>query len=320
MKKIVLFICKAVAIVVFVIATSGVALCQVQYSGTVDTGNVASAINYETQATGSYSFAAGYQSIAAGYTSTAIGTSSIAAGGHSFAIGDFCYSADQAYSFGLNAKANADQSLAIGRFVETNASGAITLGSSVSGHSLINTISSSLMIGFNSTVPTLFISESDLLPSFNGHGKVGIGTSNPVARFQVADGDIFIEDVNSGIVMKSPDGNCWRGTLDNNGQLNFIKLEDCITLSDNKIPGSLSEPAVKIYPNPASLYIDVTCSAEDAKMYSSISLISTNGETVLSFPFTSLSTKLSLTNIALGSYVLTLTGKNKCFSQKVIVE
>ena len=34
-------------------------------------------------------------------------------------------------------------------------------------------------------------------------------------------GDVYIEDIDKGIIMKSPDGRCWRGQLDNNGTLNF---------------------------------------------------------------------------------------------------
>ena len=55
-------ISRRLAIIVLTIAISSVTLCQVQYSGTVNTGNTASAINYETLATGDYSFASGYQS------------------------------------------------------------------------------------------------------------------------------------------------------------------------------------------------------------------------------------------------------------------
>lgn len=55
-------------------------------------------------------------------------------------------------------------------------------------------------------------------------GNVGISTTTPVAKLHVADGDVYIEDINKGIIMKSPDGNCWRGTLDNSGKLNFSSV------------------------------------------------------------------------------------------------
>jgi len=54
------------------------------------------------------------------------------------------------------------------------------------------------------------------------NGNIGIGTSEPKERLQVSDGDIYLEDIASGVIMKSPDGNCWKGTLDNTGNLNFV--------------------------------------------------------------------------------------------------
>ena len=140
---------------------------QVQDSLTVNTGKVASAIGVQTQATGNYSFASGFQSVASGHTSTAIGYKANAIGTRSFAIGENTYSADQGYSFGQMAKANVSQSLAIGRFVETDASGSIVLGSSISGYSLINNKTNSLMIGFQSTVPTIFVSEAETAINLN---------------------------------------------------------------------------------------------------------------------------------------------------------
>ena len=57
-------------------------------------------------------------------------------------------------------------------------------------------------------------------------GNVGIGTDNPKTKLQVTDGDIYVSDINRGIIMKSPDGTCWRGTLDNTGNLFFSPI-DC---------------------------------------------------------------------------------------------
>ena len=52
-----------------------------------------------------------------------------------------------------------------------------------------------------------------------GNGNVGIGTNNPKTKLQVTDGDVYIDNATKGIILKSPDGNCWRITIDNFGNL-----------------------------------------------------------------------------------------------------
>lgn len=54
-------------------------------------------------------------------------------------------------------------------------------------------------------------------------GSLGIDTK-PKARLHVANGDIFIEDLQSGIIMKSPNGQCWRMTVSNTGQAIFTSI------------------------------------------------------------------------------------------------
>jgi hypothetical protein len=49
-------------------------------------------------------------------------------------------------------------------------------------------------------------------------GFVGIGTSRPKAQLQVKGRDVFIEDVNRGVILKSPNGSCWRMTVSDAGQ------------------------------------------------------------------------------------------------------
>ena len=55
--------------------------------------------------------------------------------------------------------------------------------------------------------------------SITGDSKVGIGTTNPTSKLSVSGGDINILDIGSGIIMKSPDGQCWKVTIDDSGTL-----------------------------------------------------------------------------------------------------
>jgi hypothetical protein len=48
-------------------------------------------------------------------------------------------------------------------------------------------------------------------------GNVGIGNSNPQTPLQVSSGDVYIDNIGSGVIMKSPNGNCWRMTVDDTG-------------------------------------------------------------------------------------------------------
>ena len=59
-------------------------------------------------------------------------------------------------------------------------------------------------------------------------GDVGIDTTFPKSKLHVSDGDIYIDDATKGVIMKSPNGQCWRMTVDNSGQpvFTFITCPD----------------------------------------------------------------------------------------------
>jgi len=50
------------------------------------------------------------------------------------------------------------------------------------------------------------------------NGYLGVGSSNPQAKVHVQNGDVYIEDINSGIILNSGNG-CFRVTVDTNGSL-----------------------------------------------------------------------------------------------------
>ena len=49
-----------------------------------------------------------------------------------------------------------------------------------------------------------------------GTGNVGIGTNDPKAKLQITNGDVYVDNAMRGIILKSPNENCWRVTIDNN--------------------------------------------------------------------------------------------------------
>ncbi|MBI1923613.1 hypothetical protein HYR99_05130, partial [Candidatus Poribacteria bacterium] len=145
--------------------------------------------------------------------STANGQSSIAAGG-SFASGPFSIamgaataSGQYSIAMGDSATARGDYSTAIGMFttaagsystaighsvtVGTESKGAVVIGSGGDGN-LFNNIAESLMVGFRSDIPTLFVGPS------NGPGttgNVGIGTKSPGSYKLAVEGKIGAREV-----------------------------------------------------------------------------------------------------------------------------
>ncbi len=58
---------------------------------------------------------------------------------------------------------------------------------------------------------------SDTKMFIASQGNIGIGNENPTAKLQVTSGDVYIDTVSSGVIMKSPNGSCWRMTVSNTG-------------------------------------------------------------------------------------------------------
>lgn len=122
-------------------------------SGETITGRNASGLGTSPTATGS-------SSLAGGYESTSRGQNSFAFGNHAFTSS----MGIAAFALGFEVESNAPSSFTMGRFLKANTSGAFIIGSgSGSSGYLVNSVGSSLMVGFNSQYPT-FLSVILMVP------------------------------------------------------------------------------------------------------------------------------------------------------------
>lgn len=56
------------------------------------------------------------------------------------------------------------------------------------------------------------------------NGFVGLTNSNPASKLHVTDGDVYIDQIDRGVIMKSPNGQCWRMTVSDAGQPVFTGI------------------------------------------------------------------------------------------------
>ena len=160
-----------------------------QCEGNTATGYKSTAIGFGSRAIGDYSFSSGLENFSDGISSISMGKFSEAIGHYAVAIGRSCRANSLSYAIGDHAIANIEGTVAIGHYVQTAASRTITIGNSDPENPLINNIPTSLMIGFQSSKPTFFVGPTPYGQEF---GKVGIGTTNPMATL----------DVNGGLLTK----------------------------------------------------------------------------------------------------------------------
>jgi len=156
MKKQLLFL----VLVIILNFTNETLNAQVHYKNTVATQDNSSAIGQESVANADASFASGFKTTASGAKSTALGITSEASGVGSTTLGiNNLAIGNYSVTIGSNLKAVQDHSIVIGS------------GDPVSPR-LTNNQTYSLMVGFLSQYPTLFVGTS---PLYNKTGSIAIG-------------------------------------------------------------------------------------------------------------------------------------------------
>jgi len=138
----------------------------------------ASAVGSNNTASGVNSFAGGTQSVAIGTQSMAFGNVCSTGGSGSIALGQAANAEGaSSVSIGHTVHTMAMESFGFGQYLETSISNCMVIGRGNDPTKLLrNNISNSLMIGFNSTLATLFVGPS---ATYNSYGKVGINNTNP---------------------------------------------------------------------------------------------------------------------------------------------
>ena len=174
-------------------------------------------------------------------------------------------------------------------------------------------------LNFFNPVSQLFNERQNFRLFLSNTGNVGIGSSEPVAKLQINDGDIYIKDINRGIIMTSPDGNCWRGVLNNQGQLEFTLLPDC-SGTQVATQAQESKPGISIQPNPARDFITIQTTEAELARFSQVKLIDASGKIIQSITLSQTSTQIATSSLKPGVYFLNFSGNNANWTEKVVIQ
>lgn len=151
-------------------------------------GDYAVAMGKQNYSDGIASFAMGEKCKASANYSVAMGYMSEAKGMTSFAMGNNAYAgAESSFAFGFLVEATPSISFVAGKFLKATASETMILGSGTTDMGeikhLTNNVFGTMMIGFNSDLPTFFVGRSS---GMGTTGKIGIGNiTAPTAKLHI---------------------------------------------------------------------------------------------------------------------------------------
>ncbi|MDZ7742081.1 MAG: T9SS type A sorting domain-containing protein [Bacteroidota bacterium] len=180
---------------------------------------------------------------------------------------------------------------------------------------LNNSIDNSLIVGFNSTQPILYVGK----PIGETYGKVGIGTVEPTEKLNIKGGNIYLEDIDAGVIMRSPDGNCWKITVGNDGQLN-TEAYNCYT-DIPESPGTDDLSLIKVYPNPSKGELVVELNQTDLQNLN-LQILDASGKLVSSKAINRSTNSIDISSLKSGLYLIRVSGKGKevLFTHKFLKE
>ena len=145
-----------------------------------------------------------------GNNNISVGTNALysnTTGNYNLAIG---YNAARYLADGSTANATGANSVFLG--AETKALGAAQANQIVIGYGATGIGSDSVVLGNDSITKTAL------------KGNVGIGTTSPTSKLQVSAGDVEVDTIAKGVILKSPDGTRYRVTVANGGTLSVAAV------------------------------------------------------------------------------------------------
>jgi hypothetical protein len=304
---------------------------------------------------------------------TLIGNNNTISGGvQNYAIGGYnTVSGTQSMSLGAFSEALGTTSFSLGNYLISQNTGSFVIGLGISpSQKLTNNVQSSLMIGFNSAFPTIFVGQtpvgyqsgrvgignitspeaklhiradagedasllleatsndnmSRLMLGNNHHivaghqshmrfetasnkgfvlsnGNLGIYSEDPKASVHIQQGDIYIEDIHSGIIMKSPNGQCWRGRLSDNGNLSFEQT-DCPEEATAAVSHLPQQDRLRLYPNPTGS--SITIETDLHGLYAEVLISTLDGKPISRQQIGSNRMDISLDHFVAGMYLVSL--------------
>lgn len=326
-------------VILLLVIQQGFGQC-VQCDGTTTSGLFPSAIGRYTKATANYSFAGGIYSEANGSASIAFGNRTYANGANSVVLGMFLKSNSSpaiVLGAGFDENNRLENSLPysmmigfgstkptffVGPSSGVNNTGKIGIGN-------VTDPQAKLHIRADDGEDASLLLESG---SSNHEANIRLGQNHKISateagnlNFETADnkhfvfhqGDIFLEDIQSGIIMKSPNGQCWRGTLNDQGTLNFAQTT-CPEGTSTAVQSHNSEKLMLVYPNPTGDKVTVEVSLHGQAAV--LQLTSQDGKVLRQQILNTNIAQISLSQLPRGMYLINLLQDGKTLATGKVVK
>lgn len=213
---------------------------QVNFQNNTVTGTNASSLGENNESSGLQSFSSGKSCVSSGNQSVAMGFNSEANNFTATSIGAY-NNASGAMSIAMGSRCNtqATGTVAIGNRLSANATYSFVIGNGITDYNLENNINHSLMIGFDSNIPTFFVGPGN--GNYNSLGRIGIGTTSPSKLLDVAgtmnvDNDVtFGSDLDISGGLNVNNASTFANNLDVTGKIAASQLQVTQGASDGKI-------------------------------------------------------------------------------------